>query len=557
MLLSIIVTFFLAVRAQLTFLSFYYFVSAPCGSEGQICCGPDGCFLNLDCSIENVCVPAVPRSFPTPVPTHRPTSFPTRLPTPRPTPTPAPTSPRDYEVVANSPGCGRFTSIASLANVVNLSGFDGFVDYTLPTAFRLFGNTPLTSIRIYADGCIGIAPNNTALNMWASGNFSGDPIAVGGPTGGSNRDTIPRICAAHNDYDPRNSATDGVFVLNNAGISLTISWETTFFNSFLTDTIQAQLVLYYNSGNFDIRWGTIAPDVAGNNYRISAGIDYDVAPNPRAIPAVGDKFGLDGITTDANQAGMPQNECNQFTVISLPTPAPTRRPTPAPTPPPTPVRYYQAVANVGCTPFASIKSLANVVNLSPTDRYADYTLPTAFRLFGNTPLTSIRIYADGCIGIAPVNTAEEIRASQNVGDPIAVGGSTGRDRIPRICAAHNDYSPLSSATDGVFVQNIPGVSLTISWESSFSSGSDGTDTIQAQLILTYISGNFSIRWGTIAPIDAANAKISAGIDYDVAPNPRATPAVGTKFGPSGITINPDQAGMPQNECNRFAVVIPP
>jgi hypothetical protein len=81
----------------------------------------------------------------------------------------------------------------------------------------------------------------------------GTPIAIGGI---GSRDRLPRISVAHEDLNPMATATPGVYILDNAGTSFLVSWETRFYNN-AVNMVQAQVELFYGSGDFDIRWGTL------------------------------------------------------------------------------------------------------------------------------------------------------------------------------------------------------------------------------------------------------------------------------------------------------------
>jgi hypothetical protein len=248
--------------------------------------------------------------------------------TPSPTSSPTTFSPT-YET--STFGCGTFQSIHSTGTLMPLVGNNRFVDVTFPTpsTFNLFGDTPLSQIRVYADGCIGISTILTGTRTFMNAG-PGTPIATGGIVG--SREQLPRISVAHEDLNPR--ATPGVYLLDTPGISFIVSWETRFYNNSVND-VQAQVELFYDTGDFEIRWGMVN---AKSNDRIAAGIDHDGRSTPRAIPAVGPKFGANGVTIAGGQAGMPESTCNKFRVIAFPpTASPTRSasPTSSPTSNPT------------------------------------------------------------------------------------------------------------------------------------------------------------------------------------------------------------------------------
>jgi hypothetical protein len=132
--------------------------------------------------------------------------------------------------------------------------------------------------------------------------------------------SVPRISFAQGDLE-----VFGAFTLDK-GASFMISFDNARFFNEPTGTVQVQLELFYNSGDFHIRWGDLLPDFTS----IAVGIENENRTTPVAIPAAlsnPNLFDLDGVTSVGGPGVMPQNKCLAFIVTSPPTSSPTASPT--------------------------------------------------------------------------------------------------------------------------------------------------------------------------------------------------------------------------------------
>jgi hypothetical protein len=143
---------------------------------------------------------------------------------------------------ATSAGCGLFIPLRFAPGRVALPITDiGFVDVAVPLGFTVYGDTPLSMIRVYADGCIGISSDLTAT-LTAMGTNNAANLAIEVNMLGSTISRTPRISAAHENLIPNSSP--GVFTLSLPGAFI-VSWETQFANPapIVGSIVRAQVVL--------------------------------------------------------------------------------------------------------------------------------------------------------------------------------------------------------------------------------------------------------------------------------------------------------------------------
>jgi hypothetical protein len=241
------------------------------------------------------------------------TTSPMLPPPPPPSPITAPRKPSGYYTVV-ADDCGVYSSLVGVPGTMPFTfGFGsdiGFGSLTLPKPFYVFGDDPTTNLVLYADGVIrldGIMDFDDGLGFFPL------PIAVGN-AGVKDESSIPRISFAQGDL-----VADVVNTLakNN---SFAISYDDAHFfglGGSKTDKIQVQVELFYTTGDFHIRWGS----VMATDDRIAVGIeDESRSAGPVAIPAVlGPIFEpTTGITVGRQAANMPQNSCLAFKVSNPP-----------------------------------------------------------------------------------------------------------------------------------------------------------------------------------------------------------------------------------------------
>jgi hypothetical protein len=191
-----------------------------------------------------------------------------------------------YEV--SDDGCGSYSPIGDKAKAKQVEferveedddpEDEGPFTIELWKKFKAFGDTSLSSLvlstngvlLLYADGPDGDDP---ALCC------SEDPISLDSD-GVDADELVPRIAFLHEDLIALK-----VYTLD-TGKSLIISFEHAVFYADPVDdtlTAQVQVELYYDTGDFDIRWGDLKPSICREDF--AARIEDETHNPPVAIPA--------------------------------------------------------------------------------------------------------------------------------------------------------------------------------------------------------------------------------------------------------------------------------
>jgi hypothetical protein len=360
---------------------------------------------------------ALPTARPTAIPTVLPTALPTALPTGRPsTARPSTFSPTTFCPAMSPPitpvpggpagaytqsttGCGFYKSLDGCSgatpvtftatNAINAAANDeGAAVITLPRPLNLYGNTTITSIVLSTNGIIRFD------GIFDEGGFVPQPITTTGSGGAA----IPRIAFAQEDLI--------ALVVNtlDTGRSFIISFDSAHFFSNAAKIVQVQIELFYASGDFDIRWGSIN----AVNDVIACGIEDQTRSPPFALRcAIGtpNLFNSRGITFGSTAAEMPQNQCLAFTVTDA-----TLAPTGAPT-----------LATPGG--FCSFTRTTGIAGLPVSS-----TVPLTFAGIPNAAGAAVTIQGDvnGDFGAS----SERTTYFDENGNPILQPGAIGTDCIP-------------------------------------------------------------------------------------------------------------------------------
>jgi hypothetical protein len=238
----------------------------------------------------------------------------TPAPTPRPTSAPLPSG---AYAISTATDCGAYTSIGGNVNATTIvfkeadgtvTTDEGTANLALPQSFNYFGDKPIKNLVLSSNGIIIMA-----VILGTTGGFSAQPIAVGGI---DNLKLLPRISFLHQDLRAISVNTLGT------PSSFIISFDSAYFYDDPLKIVQVQIELFYATGDFQIRWGTI---VATNN-TFACGIDDDTrllnyVITPFALPCAirtPNLFDSVGVTIGNQQADMPQNSCLAFKVIDGP-----------------------------------------------------------------------------------------------------------------------------------------------------------------------------------------------------------------------------------------------